>query len=114
MIPDWKDREIRRLLYEGKLSQRKIAIRLGVSRGTVSAVAAGKRPDNEAMRRKRDDGFVPPGGPPVRCRGCGGKAKMPCLACYVRKMTESHTTDHPTRSRRTPSMSRVASSAIKT
>ncbi len=89
MIPDWKAREIRRLLDEGKLSQRKIALLMGVSRGTVSAIASGKRPDYEEIWRKRNGGFVPPSGPHVRCRGCGGKARMPCLVCHVRKIAES-------------------------
>ncbi len=35
--------EIRRMLREGRLSQRKIAVRIGVSRGTVNAIALGKR-----------------------------------------------------------------------
>jgi transcriptional regulator with XRE-family HTH domain len=34
--------EIRRLLRQGRLSQRKIASRIGVSRGTVNAIALGK------------------------------------------------------------------------
>jgi len=35
--------EIERLLQEGTLSQRKIARRLNVSRGTVAAIASGQR-----------------------------------------------------------------------
>ena len=31
--------EVRRLLREGRLSQRSIALRIGVSRGTVNAIA---------------------------------------------------------------------------
>ncbi len=76
--------EIRRMLHEGRLSQRKIAVRLSVSRGTVNAVARGKRPDYSARRRREDDGFTPPMGIPVRCSGCGGLVQMPCLLCYIR------------------------------
>ena len=76
--------EIKRLLSDRELSQRKIALRMGVSRGTVGSIASGKRPDYEARRRTRKDSFIAPTGPPVRCPGCGGMARMPCLACHVR------------------------------
>jgi DNA-binding XRE family transcriptional regulator len=75
--------EVRRMLEEGRLSQRKIAVELGVSRGTVNAIARGTRPDYDD-RWRRDDGFVPPHGLPVRCAGCGAKVQMPCLLCYIR------------------------------
>jgi len=78
--------QIKRLLDEGSLSQRRIARRLGVSRGTVNAIALGKRPDYEARRREEEDGFVAPSGPPVRCPTCGGMVQMPCLACRIRAM----------------------------
>jgi len=80
--------EIKRLLSDGELSQRKIARRLGVSRGTVGAIASGKRPDYEARRRIRKDSFITPAGPPVRCPGCGGMAQAPCLACHVRALLD--------------------------
>jgi len=76
--------EIRRLLGEDRLSQRKIASRVGVSRGTVNAIALGKRADSPARWRPEDDGFTPPTGFSVRCPGCGGMAQMPCLLCYIR------------------------------
>ena len=76
--------EIRRLLRKGALSQRKIASQIGVSRGTVNAIALGKRPETSPHWRHEDDGFVPPTGLPVRCPGCGGKVQMPCLLCYIR------------------------------
>ena len=75
--------EVRRLLEQGELSQRKIAVRLGVSRGTVNAIALGKR----AVRVRRKipvDDFLPPAGPVGRCPTCGGLVRMPCLACRVR------------------------------
>jgi len=77
--------EIRHLLDEGAISQRKIARRLGVSRGTVNAIAQGKRPDGLGRRDVSDD-FLPPVGPPRRCPGCGGLVLMPCLLCHVRAM----------------------------
>jgi len=76
--------EIRRLLRQGGLSQRKIASRIGVSRGTVNAIALGKRADFPPRWRREDDGFIPPAGMPVRCPGCGGMVQMPCLLCYIR------------------------------
>ena len=81
--------DIKRLLGEGSLSQRKIARRVGVSRGTVNAIARGKRSDYEARSRKQGDDFLAPSGPPVRCRSCGGMVQMPCLACQVRTMRQS-------------------------
>ena len=79
--------EIRDLLAVGELSQRNIARRLGVSRGTVNAIARGKRPDYRPPRRGDDD-FVPPSGIPKRCPGCGGMVQTPCLLCRVRGIKE--------------------------
>ncbi|MGQ9576125.1 MAG: helix-turn-helix domain-containing protein [Thermoguttaceae bacterium] len=85
MIPPWRVAEIRRLLAEGKLSQRQIARKTGVSRGTVNAIARGKRQDR--IRRHEPDGqFAPPSGPLRRCPGCGGMVQMPCLLCHVRAL----------------------------
>ena len=72
--------EIRLLLAEGGLSQREIARRLGVSRGSVNAIARGKRTDGAD--------FVCPSGPVERCPGCGCMVQMPCLACRIRAMRE--------------------------
>jgi hypothetical protein len=76
--------EIRRLVLSATLSQRKIAQRLGVSRGTVNAVALGKRP--VPHQRRREDPLPAPEGPAVRCPGCGGLVHSPCLLCRVRSM----------------------------
>ncbi len=75
--------EIRGLLSASGLSQRKIAARLGVSRGTVNAIALGRRADRATPARQAD-GLPAPAGPAVRCPGCGGRVQMPCLLCYVR------------------------------
>ena len=77
--------EIRRMLREGRLSQRKIASQIGVSRGTVNAIALGRRRRRRDARPGRGRGFIPPTGPLVRCPGCGGRVQMPCLLCYLRK-----------------------------
>lgn len=76
--------EIRDLLCEGRLSQRKIAERVGVSRGTVNAIARGRRPEYAARHREPATDFRPPSGLPTRCSGCGGMVQMPCLVCQVR------------------------------
>jgi hypothetical protein len=86
MIAENMITEVRRLLAEKSLSQREIAKRTGVSRGTVSAVASGKRRNGPRPLRSSDEcgGFRPPTGMPTRCRGCGALTQMPCLACYIR------------------------------
>jgi len=89
MIPFALVDEIERLLHEGSLSQRKIARRVGVSRGTVNAIARGQRPDYRALRRERVDEFAAPSGPVTRCPTCGARVQMPCLACRVRALQES-------------------------
>ena len=76
---------VERLLAVGRLSQRKIAKLTGVSRGTVGAIAAGRRPDYEALRRRRQEHEPPERtGPPRRCPGCGAMVLMPCLACDLK------------------------------
>ena len=82
--------EICHLLDEGAISQRKIAQRLGVSRGTVNALAQGKRPHSLGRRDAAED-FLAPVGPPRRCPGCGGLVLMPCLLCHVRAMRREGT-----------------------
>ena len=78
--------EIEDLLSAGTLSQRKIAQRLSVSRGTVNAIALGKRPCR--TDRQHADVFGFSSGPPQRCPGCGGMVHMPCLLCRIRAIRE--------------------------
>jgi DNA-binding XRE family transcriptional regulator len=80
--------EIDRLLSEGKLSQRKIAIRLGVSRGTVNAIARGQRslygrePEDDA---NDDNQLCISTTPPRRCPSCGYRVYAPCRICRTRE-----------------------------
>lgn len=77
--------EVRRLLAEGRLSQRKIARAVGISRGTVAGIASGQRPDYTALRARREDPLEP-AGPPARCPGCGGMVYLPCRLCHVKSL----------------------------
>ncbi len=83
MLSTGKVREVERLLSEGTLSQRKIALAVGVSRGVVSAIASGRRPDYAARQQDREDSLQPQG-PIERCPTCGGRVYMPCRLCHVR------------------------------
>ena len=74
--------EVRRLLAERKHSHREIAHRTGTCRGTVGAIASGRRPDYEPP--DEDEGEEP-AGPPRRCPNCGGLVCVPCRLCRVRK-----------------------------
>lgn len=87
--------EIRRLLRENRLSQRGIARQVGVSRGTVNAIANGKHLGKSLRRPTDDSGFAPPGGLAVRCPGCGGKVQMPCLLCHLRQRRANPTVRSP-------------------
>jgi transcriptional regulator with XRE-family HTH domain len=78
--------EVRRLLAEGNFSQRRIAKLTGISRGTVGAIAAGRRPDYESLRPTANDELPEPSGPPQRCPGCGGMVYLPCRLCRTRAL----------------------------
>jgi hypothetical protein len=75
--------EIDHLLREGELSQRQIAARLCVSRGTISAIASGRRglygKDPRALRMPIRTSR------PTRCPHCGYRVYLPCLICRVRE-----------------------------
>lgn len=89
MIAVSKVDEIRQLLAEGRLSQRQIAKATGISRATVGAIAAGKRPDYSLRQRPRDALEDEPLGPLARCGGCGGLVHMPCRLCRIRALKEA-------------------------
>ena len=75
--------EAERLLHEGRLSQRKIAKLIGISRSSVHNLARGKRP---RLGPKPSDDVPYFSGPLERCPGCGGRVYMPCLLCRVRQI----------------------------
>ncbi len=77
--------EIRRLLDEGELSQRKIAAKLEVSRGTINAIASGQRGLHGKVPQRETPLLCCYATPPVRCCGCGGRVYSPCLLCRARK-----------------------------
>lgn len=85
MLAMGKVLEIERLLAEGRLSQRKISLLVGVSRGVISAIARGTRPDYEARRQNHSDA-IEPRGDIERCPTCGGRVYMPCRLCRVRRI----------------------------
>lgn len=82
--------EVRRLLATGTLSRKKIAGLTRISRGSVSAIASGKRqlkrptqPRIQNGERGESGEFLYPSGPPARCPHCGGRVQLPCLACQL-------------------------------
>lgn len=94
MLPQGSVDEVIRLLALGTLSQKKIADVTRVSRGSVSAIAAGKRRIKSrrlvAGGENRTDeeenwGFRYPTGPWKRCPICGAFVRTPCLACQLER-----------------------------
>lgn len=76
--------EVRRLLDAGELSQRKIALKVGVSRGIVNSIANGRRGlhgrETTAQYSSDTQEVIA-----QRCRGCGAMVYMPCLLCRARQ-----------------------------
>ena len=66
---------VQQLLSENKFSQRRIARLAGVSRGSVSAIASGRRPEYVERPPAPDDEDWMPSGPITRCPKCGGRLK---------------------------------------
>ena len=85
MIPPSVVAQVKRLLAQGRWSGRKIARMTGVSRGTVAAIAQGKRPDYDTSPGDGEP-LEEPLGPLGRCPGCGGMAHAPCRLCRTRKL----------------------------
>ena len=84
MLPLSVIEEVRRLLDEGELSQRKIARKLGVSRGIVNSIANGSR---GIYGREPDEEDLLLGGvqlTPERCPSCGAMVYKPCVLCSAR------------------------------
>ena len=74
-------REIHRLLQEGNLSQRKMSQQLRVSRGTISAIARGRR----GLHGRESDNAATLASPPARCPDCGYRVYLPCVICRIRQ-----------------------------
>ena len=87
MIALEKFEKAERLLALDKLSLRRIATMVGISRATVSAIAKGEYQIREVQKHAREDCFLP-SGPVARCTTCGGLVQIPCLACRVEKLKE--------------------------
>jgi hypothetical protein len=85
MIEPELEEQVERLLAEGKLSYRKIARFTGVSRGTIGAIASGRRRIQPRRIFFWEDEPVIPDVPPQRCPQCGGMVYMPCRLCRTRK-----------------------------
>lgn len=89
--------EAARLLLVHELSQRQIAARLGISRGTVLAISRQRRPLNlrrkkraAKPRSKQQRRFVErvtlrAAQLPERCPACRNLVLLPCQACKSRK-----------------------------
>ncbi|MBN2024057.1 MAG: hypothetical protein JW809_14840 [Pirellulales bacterium] len=73
---------VERLLAEQRHSQRAIAATAGVSRGTVAAIAAGRR--RVLPPREPDPGPAWRDGPVKRCPACGARVHLPCEACRLK------------------------------
>lgn len=85
MLPLKVVEEVKRLLDAGCHSQRRIANMAGVSRGTVQAIATGKR----GVHGREPDvaaGLAEP--IPVRCPGCGARVYLPCVLCQARAFSK--------------------------
>jgi hypothetical protein len=92
--------QVQQMLASNELSQRKIARKLGISRGTVNTIAQG-RPLRKRPAPPRDEfgEYSLPSGPFVRCPGCGGRVILPCLLCRIREV-KRRDRDLRTRARR--------------
>jgi hypothetical protein len=77
--------QVEQMLTEGKLSYRKIARFTGVSRGTIGAIASGRRRIQPKRTCFWEEEPLVPDVPPERCPDCGGMVYMPCRACRTRK-----------------------------
>jgi hypothetical protein len=82
MLPIALVREIDSMVREGTLSQRKIAMQLGVSRSIVSAIANGRR---GLYGHDPLETYSPLASPPTRCPHCGYRVYVPCLVCRTRE-----------------------------
>jgi transcriptional regulator with XRE-family HTH domain len=85
--------EIRQLLRQGRLSERKIARQCGVSRNTVARIAEINlrcRPVEETAATAEDADPLDPAETPRRCPGCGGLVLGRCRLCCARSRRAAH------------------------
>lgn len=99
MLPLKVVEEVKRLLDEKCYSQRQIAKLVQVSRGTVHAIASGKR---GLHGREVDAEAEFAESTPVRCPGCGARVYPPCVLCKAReardrRLSKSPASQHPKR-----------------
>ncbi|HUU98008.1 MAG TPA: hypothetical protein VM487_19925 [Phycisphaerae bacterium] len=95
MISPEKIERVKAMLDEGRFSRRRIVALTCVSRCTVDAIAAGRRPDYEKRRqvRKAEDARLPRG-PVRRCPVCRGLTELvDCLVCEVLQNEPAATVD---------------------
>jgi hypothetical protein len=91
--------KVQALFHEDHLSCRAIALRLGISRPTVTRILRGL-PTPRIMARNTDPGCAVRSA--VRCPDCGGLVFPPCYLCDVRRLKAIHAVGRPpgrTRSR---------------
>ncbi len=80
MLEQYVVNQILELLAEGGWSRRQIAKKVGVSRGSVNAIANGNRGHFGRQPMEGSDA-----GPQVaRCPQCGVRVILPCVACRAR------------------------------
>ena len=79
--------EVESLLCEADLTYRNIAERTGISHGSVSLIARGRRPSH-LLYRGGDDDLSAPCGPKARCPSCGAMIYLPCRSCRLRAVLE--------------------------
>ena len=70
--------KIKQMLEQGNLSNREIARKLGVSRGTVDSISSGARRDH--CREDTVASNEPPNEEGL-CDGCGHVVPLPCVYC---------------------------------
>jgi len=93
--------EAARLLLTRELSQRQIAARLGISRGTVLAIAKQRRPltlcrtsraaTAKQQRRYAQHLTLHAARLPERCPECRNLVQLPCQICASRRQRLRHT-----------------------
>ena len=84
---------VRELL--GDVEHREIARRLGISRGTVASIAAGRWVPAKSRKSGKSVGAIG-----ERCDGCGGMfflpgGKQPCRACRTRESVAQRMAPRP-------------------